>query len=231
MKHFEGKIKRKKFIQSRIMEGNSSECVYKLVIIGESGVGKSNLLLRFTRNEYEPEKKFTVGVEFSTHTINYEGVTIRAQIWDTAGQEKYKAITDAYYRGSLGALCVYDITKKDTLSALDKWIEELKQGCDPDVTIMIVGNKCDLKQEREVNENDAAELSKKYNAFFIETSALDGTNVEKAFSDLLIQIYKKKTSSVAAQTETPQVTKPVVEERVNIAEKQPSSEPGKKGCC
>ena len=99
------------------MEDNQ-ECVYKLVIIGESGVGKSNLLLRFTRNEFEPEKKFTIGVEFATRTIEHDGRTIRAQIWDTAGQEKYRAITDAYYRGAEGALVVFDVTKKDTFTSM-----------------------------------------------------------------------------------------------------------------
>ena len=132
---------------------SEGECTYKLVIIGESGVGKSNLLLRFTRNEFEPEKKFTIGVEFSTRTIEYDNKTIRAQIWDTAGQEKYRAITDAYYRGAEGALVVYDVSKKDTFTLVARWLEELKKGCDSDIVIMIVGNKADLSQEREVNES------------------------------------------------------------------------------
>ncbi|EKE39771.1 Rab family GTPase [Entamoeba nuttalli P19] len=212
------------------MEGET-ECMYKLVIIGESGVGKSNLLLRFTRNEFEPEKKFTIGVEFATRTIEYEGKTIRAQIWDTAGQEKYRAITDAYYRGAEGAMCVYDVSKKDSFDAIERWMNELKNGCDSDITIMIVGNKADLKQEREVNTSDGTEFAQKHSAFFIETSALDGTNVEKAFSDLLIQIYKKKNATLKSDSVPSDNSKPKTEEKVDISQTQSAQTQGGKKCC
>ena len=208
---------------------SEGECMYKLVIIGESGVGKSNLLLRFTRNEFEPEKKFTIGVEFATRTIEHDGKVIRAQIWDTAGQEKYRAITDAYYRGAEGALVVYDVSKKDTFTSVERWLQELKNGCDSDIVIMIVGNKADLTQEREVNENEGVEFAQKQKAFFIETSALDGTNVEKAFSDILIQIYKRKNNGVKKE-ENVETSKPKVEDKVDIGKPQTKDESGKK-CC
>ncbi|ELP90486.1 rab11, putative [Entamoeba invadens IP1] len=199
----------------------------EVVIIGESGVGKSNLLLRFTRNEYEPEKKFTIGVEFATRTIEYDGKTIRAQIWDTAGQEKYRAITDAYYRGAEGAVCVYDVSKKDTFTAIDRWMTELKAGCGDDVVIMIVGNKSDLEQERDVKPSEGEEFAQRHNSFFMETSALTGNNVEKAFTELLVHIYKKKNTTITPE-KTAETQKPSVEDRVNI-NKQSSEE--KKKCC
>ncbi|KAL7716345.1 Rab11 [Entamoeba marina] len=212
------------------MESDANEFMYKLVIIGESGVGKSNLLLRFTRDEFEPEKKFTIGVEFATRTIEYENNVIRAQIWDTAGQEKYRAITDAYYRGAEGAMVVYDVSKRESFESIERWLDELKAGCDPDVAIMIVGNKADLKQEREVTESEGTEFAQQQQSYFIETSALDGSNVEKAFQDLLIEIYKKKTKKVETNTTAP-TEKPAVEDKPVNIEKHDKNDKGDKKCC
>ncbi|RQM28791.1 hypothetical protein B5M09_008208 [Aphanomyces astaci] len=104
--------------------------LFKVVLIGDSGVGKSNLLSRFTRNEFSLESKSTIGVEFATKSIQAEGKTIKAQIWDTAGQERYRAITSAYYRGAVGALLVYDITKHPTFENVERWLKELRDHAD-----------------------------------------------------------------------------------------------------
>ena len=170
--------------------------LYKIVLIGESGVGKSNLLLRFTRNEFDAEKRSTIGVEFATRSIQHDNKVIRAQIWDTAGQERYRAITNAYYRGAVGALVVYDITKENTFKSIERWLSELKDNADPKIVIMIIGNKADLSQTREVEETIAKEFCQNQKLFFFETSALDGTNVENAFKSLLIEIYKQNASNV-----------------------------------
>ena len=106
--------------------GDKYDYLFKVVVIGDSGVGKSNLLSRFTRNEFNLESKSTIGVEFATRTVSMEGKTIKAQIWDTAGQERYRAITSAYYRGAVGALVVYDITKDVSFTNVSKWLAELK---------------------------------------------------------------------------------------------------------
>ena len=119
--------------------------IWKVVLIGDTGVGKTNLLSRYTRNEFDAESKTTIGVEFSTRNMVIKGKTIRAQIWDTAGQERYRAITSVYYRQAVGALVVYDITKKPTFENLEKWLKELRQHADPNVCVMIVGNKTDLR--------------------------------------------------------------------------------------
>ncbi|KAK9286837.1 hypothetical protein L1049_015242 [Liquidambar formosana] len=129
--------------------------LFKVVLIGDSGVGKSNLLSRFTRNEFCLESKSTIGVEFATRTFQVEGRTVKAQIWDTAGQERYRAITSAYYRGALGALLVYDVTKPTTFENVSRWLKELGDHADSNIVIMLIGNKTDLKHLRAVATEDA----------------------------------------------------------------------------
>uniref|UniRef100_A0A3B4E9J9 Ras-related protein Rab-25 n=1 Tax=Pygocentrus nattereri TaxID=42514 RepID=A0A3B4E9J9_PYGNA len=128
---------------------------FKLVLIGDSGVGKSNLLSRFTRNEFNLESKSTIGVEFATRSIQVDGKTIKAQIWDTAGQERYRAITSAYYRGAVGALLVYDIAKHLTYENVERWLKELRDHADNNIVIMLVGNKSDLRHLRAVPTDEA----------------------------------------------------------------------------
>jgi len=163
--------------------------LYKVVLIGDSGVGKSNLLSRFTRNEFNLETKSTIGVEFATRSIQTEGKTIKAQIWDTAGQERYRAITSAYYRGAVGALLVYDISKHATYKNVERWLAELRENADRNIVIMLVGNKSDLRHLREVPTEEAKEFAEKNKLSFIETSALDSSNVELAFQNILTEIY------------------------------------------
>ena len=161
------------------------------MLIGDSGVGKSNLLSRFTRNEFNLESKTTIGVEFATRSVQVEGKTIKAQIWDTAGQERYRAITNAYYRGAVGALLVYDIAKHITFDNCERWLRELRDHADPNIVIMLVGNKSDLKHLRAVPTEEARQFSEKNGLSFIETSALDATNVETAFHNILTEIFRQ----------------------------------------
>ncbi|CAN7019765.1 hypothetical protein BRARA_F00618 [Brassica rapa] len=164
--------------------------LFKVVLIGDSGVGKSNLLSRFTRNEFCLESKSTIGVEFATRTLQVEGRTVKAQIWDTAGQERYRAITSAYYRGALGALLVYDVTKPTTFENVSRWLKELRDHADSNIVIMLIGNKTDLKHLRAVATEDAQSYAEKEGLSFIETSALEALNVEKAFQTILSEIYR-----------------------------------------
>jgi len=161
-----------------------------VVLIGDAGVGKSNLLSRFTRNEFNLESKSTIGVEFATRSIQTDGKTIKAQIWDTAGQERYRAITSAYYRGAVGALLVYDISKSPTFQNVERWLKELKDHAESNIVIMLVGNKCDLKHLRQVSTDEGSSFSAANGISFIETSALDATNVDAAFRSILSEIYK-----------------------------------------
>lgn len=130
-----------------------------MVLIGDSGVGKSNLLSRFTRNEFNLDSKSTIGVEFATRSIQVDSKTIKAQIWDTAGQERYRAITSAYYRGAVGALLVYDISKHQTYDNVNRWLKELRDHADSNIVIMLVGNKSDLRHLRAVPTEEAKQFA------------------------------------------------------------------------
>ncbi|KAH0869968.1 hypothetical protein HID58_076990, partial [Brassica napus] len=164
--------------------------VFKVVLIGDSAVGKSQLLARFSRNEFSIESKATIGVEFQTRTLTIDNKTIKAQIWDTAGQERYRAVTSAYYRGAVGAMLVYDITKRQSFDHVARWLEELRGHADKNIVIMLVGNKTDLGTLRAVPTEDAKEFAQRENLFFMETSALDSINVEPSFLTVLTEIYR-----------------------------------------
>ncbi|XP_068610881.1 ras-related protein Rab-25b [Brachionichthys hirsutus] len=168
--------------------------VFKVVLIGESGVGKSNLLSRFTKNEFNRDSRTTIGVEFSTRTVQINGFTIKAQIWDTAGLERYRAITSAYYRGAVGALLVFDITKHLTYESVERWLKELYDHADRKIVVMLVGNKTDLQTERSVPTEEAQAFADKNGLLYLETSALESTNVEAAFNSVLAEIQKKGNS-------------------------------------
>lgn len=174
--------------------------VFKVVLIGDSAVGKSQILARFARDEFSLDSKATIGVEFQTRTLLLQHKSIKAQIWDTAGQERYRAVTSAYYRGAVGALLVYDITKRQTFEHIPRWLEELRGHADKNIVIMLVGNKTDIGDQRAVATEDAKEFAEKEGLFFLETSALDATNVETAFVTVLTEIFNivnKKTLAVA----------------------------------
>ncbi|CAA2960751.1 ras-related RABA4d-like [Olea europaea subsp. europaea] len=164
--------------------------VFKIVLIGDSAVGKSQLLARFARNEFNLESKATIGVEFQTKTLVIDNKMVKAQIWDTAGQERYRAVTSAYYRGAVGAMLVYDMTKRQSFDHMASWLEELRGHADKNIVIMLIGNKCDLGTLRTVPTEDAQEFAEKENLYFMETSALEKTNVESAFMTILIEIYQ-----------------------------------------
>ncbi|XP_060174620.1 ras-related protein RABA4d-like [Lycium barbarum] len=164
--------------------------VFKIVLIGDSAVGKSQLLARFARNEFNLDSKATIGVEFQTKTLQVDNKTVKAQIWDTAGQERYRAVTSAYYRGAVGAMLVFDLTKRQSFDHMARWLEELRGHADKNIVIMLIANKCDLGTLRAVPVEDAQEFAERENLFFMETSALQSTNVESAFMTILTEIYK-----------------------------------------
>ncbi|ETK84933.1 hypothetical protein F441_10329 [Phytophthora nicotianae CJ01A1] len=207
--------------------------LFKIVLIGDSGVGKSNLLSRFTRNEFNLESKSTIGVEFATKSIVAEGKTIKAQIWDTAGQERYRAITSAYYRGAVGALLVYDITKHGTFENVERWLKELRDHADANTVIMLVGNKSDLRHLRAVSTEEAMAFAEKNNLAFIETSALEATGVDTAFQRILTEIYKLMSRKTIQAEENATASLPTGNSIAITAENTTESIKKKKksGCC
>ncbi|XP_020598991.1 ras-related protein RABA1f-like [Phalaenopsis equestris] len=172
------------------MLDDDCDYLFKVVLIGDSGVGKSNLLFRFTKNEFSLESKSTIGVEFATRSIRVTEKVVKAQIWDTAGQERYRAITSAYYRGAVGALLVYDVTRKVTFDGVERWLKELRDYTDHNTVIMLVGNKADLRHLRVVSTEDGKAFAERENTFFMETSALESMNVDNAFIEVLTQIFR-----------------------------------------
>ena len=167
------------------------DMILKLVLIGDSFVGKTNIMSKYLKNEFHEDSKATVGVEFGSKKFEIEGVSIKAQIWDTAGQERYKSITNAYYKGSKGAFVVYDITRKETFDSVDKWISDLKQSGDKKITILLIGNKNDLDNQRQISKEQGEEKAKSFGVAFLETSAFNGYNLDKAFDLMIKEVYDK----------------------------------------
>lgn len=170
-------------------EDTCEDYLFKIVLIGDSAVGKSNLLARFARDEFYPNSKSTIGVEFQTQRLEIKGKEIKAQIWDTAGQERFRAVTSAYYRGAVGALLVYDISRRQTFDSIGRWLNELHTHSDMNVVSILVGNKLDLKDAREVSTDEGKLLAESEGLFFMETSALDSSNVTAAFETVVKEIY------------------------------------------
>ncbi|XP_076837211.1 ras-related protein Rab-18-B [Brachyhypopomus gauderio] len=162
----------------------------KILIIGESGVGKSSLLLRFTDDTFDPELAATIGVDFKVKTIAVDGNRAKLAIWDTAGQERFRTLTPSYYRGAQGVILVYDVTKRDSFTKLGNWLNELETYCTRnDLVKMLVGNKID-KDNHEVDRNEGLKFARKHSMLFIEASAKTRDGVQCAFEELVEKILQ-----------------------------------------
>ncbi|KAG4065863.1 hypothetical protein HA402_012541 [Bradysia odoriphaga] len=162
----------------------------KILIIGESGVGKSSLMLRFTEDEFDSEQALTIGVDFKTKVINVDGVNVKLAIWDTAGQERFRTLTPSYYRDAQGAILVYDTTKKNTFQKLDSWLNELDiYGTKTNMAKMVVGNKID-QPNRQISRDDGFRFAKKHRTMFVEASALTSEGVRDAFEEIVRKIIE-----------------------------------------
>lgn len=168
-----------------------AESILKVVLIGDSGVGKSKLVMRFTKNKYMPHSVQTVGFEFATKTIRVGDRRLKAQIWDTAGQERFQSLTAAYYRNAVGAMIVYDITNRSSFEHVTGWLAQVHAHSHESLVLILVGNKCDLAhlpESREVSTLEAARFAAKHSMEFLETSALDSTNVVDAFKKMIVPV-------------------------------------------
>jgi len=182
------------------LKNNEYDYLFKVVTVGDCGVGKSNLLMKYVNNIFILDNKTTIGVEFYVKNIEINDKIIKVQLWDTGGQERYRAITNAYYRGSQGCILVYDITRRETYDNIKKWLIEINDNVDyKHIPIILVGNKSDLKNLRSISTEEAKIFAKENNLLFIETSALDSTNVNNAFEEIIKDIYnnlhKEKTEN------------------------------------
>eukprot|EP01121_Diplochlamys_sp_Union-15-3_P015268 TRINITY_DN5011_c0_g4_i1.p1 TRINITY_DN5011_c0_g4~~TRINITY_DN5011_c0_g4_i1.p1 ORF type:complete len:209 (+),score=28.13 TRINITY_DN5011_c0_g4_i1:85-711(+) len=163
----------------------------KILLIGDSGVGKSSLLLRFADNTFTDSFISTIGVDFKTKNIDIDGRNIKLQIWDTAGQERFRTITSSYYRGANGIVVVYDITNLETFKNVQKWLQEIDRYACENVFKVLVGNKCDLVNERKVPAQTAKEFADQLNLLCIEASAKEAKNVDEAFLRMAKEIKDK----------------------------------------
>uniref|UniRef100_A0A7S4LQF6 Uncharacterized protein n=1 Tax=Oxyrrhis marina TaxID=2969 RepID=A0A7S4LQF6_OXYMA len=162
--------------------------MFKYIIIGDTGVGKSCLLLQFTDKRFRPDHELTIGVEFGARLIQIDNKPIKLQVWDTAGQESFRSITRSYYRGATGALLCYDISRRETFQHVARWLEECRQNSNPNMVIMLIGNKCDL-EKREVSYEEGAKFAQENGLIFEETSAKTAHKVEDAFITTATRIY------------------------------------------
>ncbi|KAJ1271149.1 hypothetical protein BS78_06G106800 [Paspalum vaginatum] len=186
--------------------GNEFDYLFKLLLIGDSSVGKSCFLLRFADDSYVDSYISTIGVDFKIRTIEMDGKTIKLQIWDTAGQERFRTITSSYYRGAHGIICpqiVYDITDMESFNNVKQWLSEIDRYANDSVCKLLVGNKCDLAETRAVETSVAQAYADEIGIPFLETSAKESINVEEAFLAMSAVIKKSKAGSQAALERKP----------------------------
>jgi Ras-related protein Rab-8A len=164
----------------------------KLLTLGDSGVGKTCLLLRYVNDTYSPSFMSTIGIDFKTKFINHDEKRIKLQIWDTAGQERFRTITNSYFKGCQGILLVFDVTDRTTFTSVRRWVEQIEANSDPTTTInkILIGNKCDM-DGRKVSYEEGEELAKELNITYIETSCKMDINVTKAYTQLVGDIYNR----------------------------------------
>ncbi|KAL6062131.1 Ras-related protein Rab-4B [Balamuthia mandrillaris] len=182
------------------MEGY--DYLFKFIIIGDAASGKSCLLRRFIDNKFMRESTHTIGVEFGAKVIEVGDSKIKLQIWDTAGQERFRSVTRSYYRGAAGAILVYDISSRDSFNNVNNWLSDARALASSGIVIVLVGNKADLGESREVTFLEASRFAQEHDLAFFETSALTGENVEEVFLKCARVIYSKVEGGVVDPLDT-----------------------------
>ncbi|KAG2392314.1 hypothetical protein C9374_012566 [Naegleria lovaniensis] len=192
------------------------DALFKILIIGDMGVGKSCILLRFSENQFNVSHVSTIGVDFKIKNMEKKGKKVKLQIWDTAGQERFRTITTSYYKGAQGVIMVYDITQRKSFENLNLWLNDVKQYADPNVSLILVGNKVDLEDQRQVTESEANEWAQRVGIHTcLQTSAKDSVNVDQAFEKMVDGIFEhsfensltNKTNSTVKINDQQQVVK------------------------
>jgi small GTP-binding protein len=200
-----------------------SDYLFKLLLIGDSGVGKSCLLLRFADDTYTESYISTIGVDFKIRTIELDGKTIKLQIWDTAGQERFRTITSSYYRGAHGIIIVYDVTEQDSFNNVKQWLNEIDRYASENVNKLLVGNKADLTNKKVVDTNTAQEFASQHGMPFLETSAKTSQNVEQSFITMASEIKNRLANqNIGGNDSGP---KPTITAGTRVGTQQ------NKGCC
>jgi len=189
-------------------------------MVGDSGVGKSSLLKRFATREFTGDYTSTIGVDFEIKTLEVDGKMVKLQIWDTAGQERFLNITTSYYKGAHCILLVYDITQLETFEHLQKWYAQIQEHSTGNVQILLVGNKSDLSDNRQVTYEDAEKLANKLGVSVFEASAKDGTNVDQAFYHIANQAIRNTVPTVIR-----------LKKEVKLEDRSQGTKEKSSGCC
>jgi len=179
--------------------------LFKILLIGDSAVGKSSLLMRFTEAKFTPNFISTIGIDFKAKTVNLDQKRIKLQVWDTAGQERFRTITTAYFRSAVGIVLVYDVTNADSFQNLNLWIKAIEMHGTGDVVLLLVGNKIDVVEKIVVDRSRGEELARQLNIKFFETSAKTGHNIDAVFEGLARDIMAKLKAN-SASTPAPSTT-------------------------
>lgn len=203
------------------MAKKTYDLLFKLLLIGDSGVGKTSILFRFSDDAFTPTFISTIGIDFKIKTIELGGKKIKLQIWDTAGQERFHTITTSYYRGAMGIMLVYDITNPKSFDNIQKWLRNIDEHANEDVEKMIVGNKCDMDDRRIIPKERGESIAREHGIRFMETSASSNINVDKAFLELAKAILDNQTADQEKQENN---------DRVNIGRSDPRNTLTSK-CC
>ena len=197
--------------------------LFKLLLIGNSSVGKSSLLFRFVENVWDDSFVPTIGVDFKLKTLEVNGKKVKLQIWDTAGQERFKNITASYYRGGNGVLVVYDITERESFDNLTSWLIEIEKNANKNVYKLLIGNKCDLEDKRKVTYQEGKDFATSNGMQFMETSAKADTKVKEAFELLTQEIIKASITKDKVMEKK--------EKTVHLSSGTSDLNVKKKGCC
>ena len=196
---------------------------FKFLLVGDGSVGKSAIVNRLVHNEFSINTETTIGVEFVAHIVDIDGTPVKLQIWDTAGQEKYRSVGKAYYRNAVGVLCVFSLAWHDSFLSIERWLHDVQQCCHPMAKVVIVGNKSDLTAQRQVTSEEAETFCRVRNLEYFETSALENTNIASTFELMARAVYKSVLSNEII------TTIPAIENLdCPLEEDQKGS---KKGCC
>ncbi len=175
---------------------SKNQSVFKVVFIGDKAVGKTSIVKRYCDKQFSQVTESTIGASFFSHMIEINDengpIPIKLQIWDTAGEEKFRSLTPMYYKNSAAVICVYDSTAKETFDSLTKWIKEIEDHRTQDVLLVLVSNKCDLEEYEEVSVKDGLESAKKNKAIFVQTSAKADIGIDELFESVALKLHQRK---------------------------------------
>lgn len=200
------------------MENRSFDYLYKILLIGDSSVGKTSVLLRYIDGKFDPESRSTIGVDFKVATLDVGGKNVKLQLWDTAGQETFRTIVSSYYRGAHGVIFVYDITAEQTFNSVERWLTEATSNLRQKVPMLLIGNKADLQDQRQIQTERGAKFAAEHSMDFLEGSALLNTNIREAFERMAQSLVS------ATRVEPPKTETKKISEGASIKKK-------KAGCC